>query len=414
MIGYVIYASLSVASPFAGRWKAFVWSFAAFLVFFVSFRFETGFDWPVYKMLFSELQSRFTGFNASCFSENYNQEILFVGVLGVMSQVFADYEIPQAIFSLFFLASIFLLGRAFRIANIALFVALALSYIILTVGFSTVRQSLAIAAFNFAIVLYLNRRHYACAALLTLCLLFQYSAAMYVFAFLLAVATSRRYRSAWFDVGIFVGLASGALVGSAAFLLLAKTGVVVGSERVSFYVQMYSMRGINLWDILFSLVLIGISGHAIFSVLQFDRAEREILASRMMLTLAALALGALLIPVIRERASYEMWVLYSVLLCSRISALRKLAICGAFAFAACYAALVGFRGAALLMFHPYQNYLIEEFSSSKYPPRQYKQFITATENNLKGRPRDEKTGGSTAEQHKAPEMPQETPRRRAC
>lgn len=439
MIGYIIYAGLSVASPFVGRRKAFLWSFAAFLMLFVALRFETGFDWPVYKMLFAELQAQFTGFNASCFSENYDQELLFVVLLGGLSQLFNEYEVPQAIFSLFFLASIFCLGRAFKLSNVSLFVALALSYIILTVGFSTVRQSLAIAAFNFAIVMYFNRRHFACATSLVLCLLFQYSAVMYVFAFLIAVATSRRFRSAWVDVGIFIVLAVGALIGSAAFLYLVKSGVIVGSERVSFYVKMYLMRGINTWDILFSVVLIGISGHAIFSVLHSDRSDREILASRMMVTLAALAVGALLIPVVRERASYEMWVLYSVILCTRISALRNLAIATAFGFAASYAALVGFRGPALLMFHPYQNYLIERFSSSKYPPRQYDKFITAVENNLKGSGRGKMTSPSpavqrdqkasqlptvgqdqkvseppTEEQKEVPQVSQDPPRRKAC
>ena len=329
MIGYFIYAGLSAASPFIGRAKAFLWSFAAFLVFFISFRFETGFDWPVYKMLFGELQSRFTGLNASCFAENYNQEIVFIGLLGGLSQLFADYEIPQAIFSLFFLASVFMIGRAFKIQNISLFSALSLSYLVLTVGFSTVRQSIAIAAFNFAVILYMNRRHYACAALMVLSMLFQYSAAMYVFAFVVAIVTTRPYRSAWFDVAVFSILAGGALVGSALFLLLAKMGVIFGGERVAYYVHLYSMRGVNLWDVLFTLVLLGIAGHAIYSVLRFERDDSEILVSRTMLILAAFAVGALLIPVVRERASYEMWVLYSVMLCIRITVLRKLAISGA-------------------------------------------------------------------------------------
>jgi hypothetical protein len=375
MISYAVYAGLSAASPFLGNRKAFGYVFAAFLLLFIAFRFETGFDWPIYKLLFSQLQTEFTGWNTSCFVANYNQEYLFVGMLGGLATILPEYELAQAIFSVIFLASLFYIGKAFKLPNLAFFIAIALSYIVFTVGFSTVRQSLAIAAFNFAIVAYLNKRNYTSAALLIICVLLQYISIIYVFAFAVTVFTYRRFKIPIFDAAIFGVLCIGALGVSAVFLILAQSGLTLGSERIAYYVTVIAARGVKPWDLIFSVVLLGIAGHVLISIFYRERSESELFASRMMLILAAIAIGALLIPVVRERASYQMWIMYSVILACQITILRRLAIFTAFAFAAVCAVLVQFRYPNTLMFKPYQNYLLAKFSLAQYPPRQYDKFI---------------------------------------
>ena len=309
--------------------------------------------------------------------------------------------------------------RPLALPNLAFFCAIALSYIIFTVGFSTVRQSLAISAFNFAIAAYLNKRIATSAALWLLCVLFQYVSIIYIFSFGLTALTYRKFKSPLYDVMIFATLCVGALLTSAIFLLLAQSGMTLESRRITYYVSVISARGLNKWDLVFSVVLVGIAAHVLLSIFYRERSEFEIFASRMMLVLSAIAISAILIPVVRERASYQMWIMYAVVLAYQITVLRKLAIVTAFVFAAVFAALVPFRFPSRLMFEPYQNYLLAKLSLADYPPRQYDKFMSEyialmVPSEVQHLPRVSKGHGQPAKSTQVETLPEAVAERRPC
>lgn len=375
MVAYWFYGCLSALSPFLGTRKWYSYAFGAFLIFFIGFRFETGFDWPVYKTLFTDLQSGYSLTRTACYAQVYNQEYIFVAIMGAMAYIFHDYEWPQAIYSIIFISSLYTLGKSFKVSNITLFVALALSYIVFTVGFSTVRQSLAIAAFNFAIAAFLNRKNVLTLGLLVACVLFQYSSALYVVCFAVVALSYRRFRSPIVDASVFGAMIAGAALGGFILLKAPELGVAIAGDRVAYYVSLFTAQGVTKWDLAFSVVLIGIASHVMISTFFIDRSESDVFSSRLMLVLAAIAIAGIVVPILRERASYQMWIMYAVVLTSQPTILRRLAIGTAFAFSVYFSAAVPFRFPSTLMFVPYQNYLVGMATRVEYAQRQYDHFM---------------------------------------
>ena len=104
------------------------------------------------------------------------------------------------------------------------------------------------------------------------------------------------------------------------------------------------------------------------------RTTEELFTARLALALAAFATSAIFVPIVRERASYQMWIVYAAFLTYDSTFLRRTATAAALSFAVYFAVMVPFRNPGTLMFVPYQNYIPTAFGHS-YPERPYYEFL---------------------------------------
>lgn len=342
-------------------------------VVFIGLRYETGFDWPAYKEIFQELGS-LKGINPFSYqSADHSQEIAFLAILDTLSEILPSYEWAQFIFTALFVGSLIFLAKGLNVQKTALFFVVAISYVLFTLGFSTVRQSVAIAFFNLAVFMYARDRLVWAVALMVIACAMQYATAIYVGAFLVVVA-SMRFQNWHCDALLAGAILFIGIVGGVVFLALAAHGITFGGERVQFYLDAIWERGVSKWDWAFSVVLLGITTHIVVSATRPGRSKEEIFAARLALVLAAFAASAIFVPIIRERASYQMWIVYAAFLTYDSTFLRRTATAAAISFAAYFAAMVPFREPGTLMFVPYQNYIPTAFGHS-YPDRPYYEFL---------------------------------------
>lgn len=353
---YALWGLATLAMVVLDRIRPVGLLFFVFVVWFVTLRFETGFDWPVYKGLFNEMRLGFSAFQLSKYASAYNGEPAFLLLLGALSFIFSKYEFAQLLFSVFFLASLFALGATFSKDKVYVFIAIALSYILLTVGFSTVRQSIAIAFFNFALIFYYKGAKALVLPALALAVLFQYSAAIYVGAFLILLISwrfdfSRNAGRTFIFVFFFVSL----VLGGAVFLSLL--GFMNGDPRIAFYVDAMKYYKFGLWDLMFVVVFISVASHVMISNTYNKSLGRgEAMISRLVVILAAISIATVLIPIVRERVSYQLWILYALFLTFRYPILRKTASIAGAAFGLFFSYLGPLSYPNNLMFVPYRNY----------------------------------------------------------
>jgi len=351
------------------------------VVFFVSFRFETGFDWPVYKAIFQAFQNEFKVTELLFYQASYSQEAGFLLLAGIFASFLPNYEIFQALISLVFLISIWRLSLAVGVNNIAMVFALVLSYLLLTVGFSTVRQSLAIAVFNFGLIAMLSSRRWLGASLFALSVTVQLSASIYIAAFIIV-----RVFLAFNRVPKF-----GAMIAIVVFSLILWFGVVPTvasfvpfiSDRLSFYFDFFgSPTGVGLWEIYFIIAFVCISVHVSFPRRNSPEiSSKDVVLRSMIVVLCAVGLASEFFPVIRDRASYEMWILYAVLLAKGGLRFKWSARLVAFSFGTFFTFLNVLSYPGQLAFVPYENVVICHFShcESSGSDRQNRMFEALNE-----------------------------------
>ena len=373
MTPYFVYATALASGILLPKSRLITALLVLLSIVFIGLRFETGFDWPAYKEVFQGLKPIDSLGQFFQESREFNQEIAFLAVLAALSKIFGQYELAQFAFTALFVGSLIFLAKALNVQRTALFFTVAISYVLFTLGFSTVRQSVAIALFNISVFLYARDRVALSVFMMVIACSMQYVAIIYVVTFLIT-AGSTRFQGWRCDVLLAGSILFVGIVGGVVFLALAGQGLTFGSERVQFYIDAISERGVSKWDWAFSLVLLGITAHIAISAMRSERTKEELFTARLALVLAAFATSAIFVPIIRERASYQMWIVYAAFLTYDSTLLRRTATAAALSFAIYFAVAVPFRNPGILMFVPYQNYIPTIFGH-KYPDRPYYEFL---------------------------------------
>lgn len=362
MLIYIVAFILMFAfAPFARTRMAKALFFFG-VVFFVSFRFETGFDWPVYKAIFEAFQSQFTVTQLIFYQFVYSQEAGFLLLTGIFASFLPNYEAFQALVSLVFLVSIWRLSLTVGVKNVAMVFALVFSYLLLTVGFSTVRQSLAIAVFNFGLIAVLSSRRWLGAFLFALSVTIQVSASIYIAAFVIVRAFLAFNRVPKF--GAMIGIIVSILIGLFGVLPTVASFVPFLADRFSYYTEAFSdLSGFGLWGVFFFVAFISISAHvSYFPRNSPDSFIKDMVLRSMIVVLCAFSLATEFFPIIRDRASYEMWILYSVLLAKGGLRFKWEARLVAFSFGMVFTFLNVLSHPGRLAFVPYQNLVACHFS----------------------------------------------------
>lgn len=354
MLIYVgCYIAMFLTAPFIRR-PLTSFAFVACLFFFVAFRNETGFDWPVYKTIYKDFQASFSIQQVFIYQLVYNQEPGFLLTLGVFAKILPGYQYAQVIFSLLFFSSTLSLCRAFKVTNVALVLALVMSYLMLTVGFSTIRQSLAISFFNYGLASSVTNKRWRSYAMFFVAINFQFSAVIYVAALIGARMLARLRGGASFAV--FVTLSLGLISALALSLQIVSSISPYIASKIEFYTNTRPTAGLGLAGLLLFVTFLLVGTHTTaFSKSPRSQPADILLLRSLILILTAICIASSFVAVIRDRASYELWMLYSLYLGTSFPQFKWLARGGAFAFGTVFSFFVVFTYPAVLAFVPYQN-----------------------------------------------------------
>jgi len=357
MIVYTSFWAISLCLGFLVKRKisSLLFFFGVFL--FVGLRMETGFDWPVYKDAFDFFRDGFSWSKIAILQLQHSQETGFLLILGLLGQVIANYEVNQALFTLFFLYSFYKLSMTMHGARPALALAIYFSFFLLAVGFSTVRQALAISFFNMALYQFFREKSsrttyfYAAAAIAV-----HLSASIYVILFLLSLLLTRlvgRVRLPLHLMGSF-----GLLLGLPSAFALVSALVPQIMERVSHYENLTLISTPNLFSFAFSLVLLLMG-----ALVAFHRQGEASLNSakpvfgNLIVLFSAVSFASLFFTTLRDRLAYELVLLFSIYISAQMKP-RNLTASVFVALFGLYYQLSILRPPRDLAFLPYQNSLI--------------------------------------------------------
>ena len=292
----------------------------------------------------------------------YSQEMGFLFLAGIFASFLPNYEAFQALVSLVFLVSIWRLSLAVGVKNVAMVFALVFSYLLLTVGFSTVRQSLAIALFNFGLIAMLSSRRWLGASFFALSITVQVSASIYIAAFVIVrafLAFNRVPR-----LGAMIVIIVSILIGFYGVVPTVVSFVPFLADRFSYYTEFFSdLGGLGLWGMFFFVVFVSISAHVSYPRRNsLDSSIEDIVLRSMIVVLCAFSLATeFFFPIIKDRASYEMWILYSVLLAKGGLRFKWEARLVAFSFGIVFTFLNVLSHPGRLAFFPYENFFACHF-----------------------------------------------------
>lgn len=362
MITYIVFWILTLAAASVIRKPGQQLMFLVVVFLFIGFRYETGFDWPVYKDEFTYLSGDFSLAKVQYFSETFQQEYGFVLATAVAAHVFPTYEIYQALITAVFLASVVGVCKTFRVNNYALVLSIALTYLLLTLTFSTVRQCLAVAMFNFGISLFVRGRRGPSVALFALAIMMQVSSILYIAGFAYAVLRPG-YIPAVKNVVVLI-IVSIVAIGSLPVLMVFLPAYFV--ERIIHYEITADISAVSLWQIYFVIVFVLIGTFVLFTRTKSDEIDSKTnILRRLVLALSMMSLCSFFINVVRDRLSYELFLLFAVYLASDGLPRARIARTATAAIGLIFSLLNILSPATRLVFIPYQNYFVSTLSGDK-------------------------------------------------
>jgi hypothetical protein len=343
-------AALVFASVIKERWAQIAFGIVAFVI--IGFRYETGFDWPTYKRAFEFMAVDFSLEAVVAYSRAYQIELGWLAITSFVSQIFPEYEFLQAIVSLALIVSVFKLSRALGVKNVALAIAIAASFLLLTLMFSTTRQCFALSIFNFAAIAALNRQWPRMVLLSAFAMSIHLSTIFYIAAMMYAVARPDQLPTVrgvmvMSLVGIGFVLAIPSIVGFLPGML---------ASRVDFYDLDQSFQFVSLWQFYFLILGAFIAGYALLAWPK-SQSRRPTFHRRLIIALAVMCMCTYSLDVIRDRISYEMFLVFSIYL-ARSDIPARLAARSAAVVMGLFFSIVNILAPEnRIVFEPYQNYL---------------------------------------------------------
>lgn len=352
MFPYFLFWGASLAWACIARSRLAQFAFVCATFGFVGLRFETGFDWPVFNYGFEVLQSDFSLELARWFSELFQIELGYVLLVAVAGQIFPTYEYFQALVTFVFLASVWVLCRAFGVRNVALVIAIAATFILLTLMMSTVRQCLAVSLFNFALAAAVARRRVAMIILLAAATTIHISTLFYVAALLFALVRPLQAPSPRTVI----------LLVAAGYAVAISMGVIADflpafiANRVVFYRLDQLVEALSLWQLYFLILAIFITSYTMFSgPISGTPDARSTLLRRVIIALAVMCMCTLSLNVVRDRISYEMFLLFALYLAHQNLRLAIPARVAASVFGLFFSIFNILAPGNRIVFIPYQN-----------------------------------------------------------
>ena len=305
------FASLSFGLFIERRLTTNIFLFAVFL--FVGLRLETGFDWPVYKEIYATFQQDFSLLNVAVYVLKYGQEPGFLFLLGLSSQYLPNFEVFQALVTIALLWSTVFLAQAVGVRKTALVVAIAMTYLMLPVGFSTLRQSMAISFVNFGLAHFLRRKNARGALFFVLAALFQLSSLVYIAAFGAARFLGRTKQPP--PLRTFLIATAGAAVLAPVAIQAISLVSRFAALKLEFYLEFSGTLQLSQLDLIF-FVFFGACAVLSARVMVIPGTESPYSNElrQLIMVLSAFGASSNFLTVLRDRVSNELFLLVSILL----------------------------------------------------------------------------------------------------
>ena len=275
----------------------------------VGFRYEVGFDWPVYSSQFYQIQNiPFWDFLSQIFilSALYSHEPLFLLTSYSMARVFPDFEYFQFFAYLFFLYSVFRLGKAIGSRNIIAAMVPIHLFLLFTLEFSTLRQSIAISLYNLGLAFFLTNKNAKGIWLFIAAIATQSSTAIYVLVQLWTTSAKR-----WSKVAIVICLALAVFL-SAGGMEIIPVNMLPGflGQKLNYY---FYERGYNysLPEQVFFLTLFLTISYILHRTKPALNRQLGFLAN-LVIFLCLFAIMAFWVNTIRNRIMYEVIIVSSL------------------------------------------------------------------------------------------------------
>jgi hypothetical protein len=322
-------------------------------VAFVGLKYETGFDWTVYKDMFFHLRNldanEFIS-NIDALSLQFKQEHIFVLYVAFASKIFPNYEMFTLFNYAFYVISLYFVSQRFNCEKFSYAIIPIHLFLMFTLEFSTLRQMIAIGFLNFATFFYLRNAYTRTVITLLFAVGTQVSAGIYLVAILPAVILS----------GNRAGRALLALA-PIAFIVFAVPAYFYSDtiiDKLTYYLQSKDYN-YNILEIAFSSCFFAFS----FVALLISRSTNVNEARRFLwwTCILLIAMAVIMFPftTVRNRISYVIVPFLSFYLFSYPVRFRYRSV-----LQYCYflAGLVFFTGSLLkpssVVLRPYQNYLV--------------------------------------------------------
>lgn len=357
MITYVFFWATSLFSGLLIRGRIATHIFFILVFLFVGLRLETGFDWPVYKSIHQIFQESFTLTDVVLVSAFYGQEMGFLFSLGFTSYYFQSLEMFQAIVTILLLWSTAFLARTAGVQKLAMVIAIMMTYLMWSVGFSTLRQSMAISFFNFGLAFFMRKQRFSGVAFFIAAVSFQMSSLIYIAAFILSRLLWRKNRPLRLRTFLI------AAIGATAVLPIAMQAIsmvsVIAAEKLEYYLALAPTMRFGLFEIFFALFFAA----ATFMVSsRMSRSSDEDAQGndipRLIMLLAAIGISTTFFAVMRDRISYEVFLLASIYLMTPGVRYRYYFVIFFVCFGLLHTSMSIFPYPARIAFEPYQNVII--------------------------------------------------------
>lgn len=362
MITYLTFYTCALSAGLLIRKKISTWIFLFLVFLFVGLRKDTGFDFLVYQEIFEGLSEDFSLRSLTYFFGLHRQELGFLIFTGLFGQLVPNYEIYQATITALLIWSIVALTRAVGVTKIPMVIALIMSYLLWSVAFSTLRQSLAISVFNFGLAFLLSGKKYRGSVSFAIAPFIHTSAIIYITTYLATWFIYRKKNPPKIQSFIFFAVASG-LTGP--FLIQIASHV---SSSVALRVQLYqsfkfSIGMLDLLFLLFFLLCAILASRKMTRMSEVD--EVGIKLRQILLVMAAIGASSIVFPIVRDRVSYEVFILASICVMMPGVRYRRYFIAALAAFGICISSINIFPSPNNLVFMPYQNLITQALTGSE-------------------------------------------------
>lgn len=327
---------------------------------FIGFRYETGFDWPFYKNMHLNLS---LDYYLNDWMYNYNLYGVESGYLFLVGNIapFVSFEYFQAFVAAVFIYSTLMLARAVGHNNPPLALAVCLTYLLLTLLFSTIRQCLAISLFNIGLAIYIQNyfspkiKIWLVVVIFALATSFQNSTFIYCVIFVYCninlSQTAKR-----FLVLILVSL-------MVPVLLYPETVNGLIESRAAAKIQYYSEVNSSLFNsvnayylVLLSFIFFGLLySYPKDQISRSDSLEKLISFARILVVVNIISIPS---AIVRDRISYELFIVASILFTHQLARLKLIYSSGLIALGVFWSSFATLYQYTEIVFVPYQNYII--------------------------------------------------------
>lgn len=362
MITYLIFYTFTLGAGLLVRRKVTTWIFLFIVFLFIGLRKDTGFDWIVYQDVFEGLAEDFSSESLAYFIVLYRQELGFLFFTGVLGQLIPNYEFYQATITLLLIWSTVMFSRSVGVTKVPMVIALIMSYLLWSVAFSTLRQSLAISIFNFGLAFFLSGKKYRGAGFFAIAPFLHTSAIIYITTYIAAWFLYRKQRPPKIRSFALAVLASSL---SGPFLIQIASSI---SSSVALRVQWYQSFefSIGMLEIVFPLFFLFcalIASKKMTRMSEVD--EAGIKLRQILLVMAAIGASSVVFPIVRDRVSYEVFILASICVMMPGMRYRRYFIGGLASFGIFISSINIFPSPNNLVFIPYQNVITQALTGSE-------------------------------------------------